>query len=79
MVLICICFMYIFSWGFAIPGTTTYVCNQEDWFIPESYSVGGLLGLVVIYSRMAKKIGKYSVSRLNLPSRDLVLSSSAGI
>jgi hypothetical protein len=33
-----------------------YVCNQEDWFIPESYSVGGLLSLVVIYSRMAKKL-----------------------
>ncbi len=56
-----------------------YVCNQEDWFIPESYSVGGLLNLVVIYSRMAKKIGKYSVSRLNLPSCDLILSSGAGI
>jgi hypothetical protein len=28
-----------------------YVCNQEDWFIPESYSVGGLLSLVVIYSK----------------------------
>jgi hypothetical protein len=20
-----------------------YVCNQEDWFIPESYSIGGLV------------------------------------
>ncbi len=56
-----------------------YVCNQEDWFIPESYSVGGLLSLVVIYSRMAKKIGKYSVSRLNLPNCDLILSSGVGI
>jgi len=51
-----------------------YVCNQEDWFILESYSVGRLLSLVVIYSRMAKTIGKYSVSRLNLPSCDLILS-----
>jgi hypothetical protein len=34
-----------------------YVYNQEDWFLPESYSVGGLLSLVVIYSRMAEKIG----------------------
>jgi hypothetical protein len=56
-----------------------YVCNQEDWFIPEVYSVGGLLSLVVIYSRMAEKFGKYSVSRLNLPSCDLILSSGAGI
>jgi hypothetical protein len=28
---------------------------------------------------MAKKIGKYSVSRLNLPSCDLILSSGVGI
>ncbi len=56
-----------------------YVCNQEYWFIPKIYSVGGLLSLVVIYSRMAEKIGKYSVSRLNLPSCDLILSSSVGI
>jgi hypothetical protein len=39
-----------------------YVYNQEDWFIPESYLGGGLLCLVVIYSRMAEKIGKYLVS-----------------
>jgi len=36
-----------------------YVYNQEDGFILESYSISGLLSLVVIYSRMAKKIGKY--------------------
>jgi hypothetical protein len=56
-----------------------YVCNQEDWFIHESYLVSGLLSLVVIYSRMAKKISKYSVSRLNLPRCDLILSSGTGI
>ncbi len=72
-------FMYIFSEGCAIPRTMMYVCNQEDWFIPESYSVGGLFSLVVIYSRMAEKIGKYSVSRLNSPSCDLILSSGVGI
>jgi hypothetical protein len=42
-----------------------YVYIQEDWFIPESHSVGGLFSLVVIYSKMAEKNGKYSVSRLN--------------
>jgi hypothetical protein len=36
-----------------------YVYIQEDQFIPESHSVGGLPSLVVIYSRMAEKIGKY--------------------
>jgi len=56
-----------------------YVYNHEDWFIPKSYSIGGLLSHVAIYSRMAKKIGKYSVSRLNLPNCDLILSSSGGI
>ncbi len=56
-----------------------FVYNREDWFIPESYSVCGLLSLFVIYSRIAEKIGKYSVSRLNLPSCDLILSSGAGI
>jgi hypothetical protein len=56
-----------------------YVCNQEDWFIPEGYLVGGSLSLVVMYSRMVEKIGKYSISRLNLPSCDLILSFGAGI
>jgi hypothetical protein len=36
-----------------------YVYNQENGFISESYSVGGLLSLVAIYSKMAEKIGKY--------------------
>ncbi len=36
-----------------------YVYIQEDWFIPKSHSVGGLLSLVVIYSRMAEKIGNF--------------------
>ncbi len=56
-----------------------YVCNQEDWFIPESYSVGGLFSLIVIHSRMVEKIGKYSVSRLNLPSCDFIFSFGASI
>ncbi len=47
-------YVYIFL-GCAIPMTMMYVCNQEDWFIPESYSVGGLLSLVVIYSRVVEK------------------------